>query len=114
MIRRRILALLLCSVSVCVSCAQETVSSKEVRKRAEAGVKALQQWYVPSTGLYKTTGWWNSANAITAITNYMRLSGDKKYRGVLKTTFAQAQIEVPKERQKLLQTDGKEMTGFPG
>ena len=110
MIRDWLLALL------CVGCvsacrAQGMVSSKEARRRAETGVKALQRWYVPRTGLYRTTGWWNSANAITAITDYMRVSGSKRYVGVLKTTFVQAQVAVPKDQQTV---DGKEMTGFPG
>lgn len=112
MIRFSVFALLLCIVSGSVCGAQ--TSAKEARKRAEAGVKALQQWYVPRTGLYRTTGWWNSANAITAITDYMRVTGKKKYAGVLKNTFAQAQVQVEKEQQKLLQSEGKEMTGFPG
>jgi predicted alpha-1,6-mannanase (GH76 family) len=112
MILRRFVALWVCvgCVSVCVG----QTSPGEVRTRAEAGVKALQQWYVPRTGLYRTTGWWNSANAITTITDYMRVTGKKKYTGVLKNTFAKAQVSVPKEQQKLLQSEGKEMTGFPG
>jgi predicted alpha-1,6-mannanase (GH76 family) len=77
-------------------------------------VKALQLWYVQSTGLYKTTGWWNSANAITTITDSMRVTGRKTYTGVLENTLSRAQVPVEKEQQKLLQVEGKEMTGFPG
>src|SRR5215468_5451448 len=109
MIRFRLLALTFCVVSVSVCFAQS--SSKEARGRAEVGATALQQWYVPKTGLYRTTGWWNSANAITAVTDYMRATGDKTYLGVLENTFVKAQITVPKDQQKV---DGKEMTGFPG
>jgi predicted alpha-1,6-mannanase (GH76 family) len=112
MVRSRSLALTLCVVSVSVCFAQ--TSPKEARKRADAGVKALHHWYVTGTGLYRTTGWWNSANAITTITDYMRVTGTKKYTGVLNNTFAKAQMPVPKEQQKLLQSEGKEMTGFPG
>src|SRR5215470_10055313 len=68
---------------------------EEARRRAEVAVEALQRWYVPRTGLYRTTGWWNSANAITAIADYMRLAGEKKYVSVLENTFAKAQIAVP-------------------
>jgi len=110
MIYRRLLLLLSCAVFASACCAQ--TSLKEARKRAEVGVAALQQWYVPRTGLYRTTGWWNSANAITTITDYMRVTGKKKkYTGVLKNTFAQAQIAVPKEQATV---EGKEMTGFLG
>ncbi|QNI38720.1 glycoside hydrolase family 76 protein [Edaphobacter sp. 4G125] len=79
--------------------------------RAQLAVDALQQWYVPRTGLYRTTGWWNSANAITAITGFMRMSGSRKYVSVLSHTYATAQVPVPKEQQTV---EGKEMTGFPG
>ena len=86
-------------------------AQEEARRRAEVVVEALQRWYVPRTGLYRTTGWWNSANAITAITDYMRVAGERKYVGVLENTFAKAQIAVAKDQQMV---DGKEMTGFPG
>jgi predicted alpha-1,6-mannanase (GH76 family) len=109
MIRSQLLALTFCVVSVSVCFAQS--SSTEARRRAEVGVEALQQWYVARTGLYRTTGWWNSANAITALMDYMRASGSNKYVDVLENTFTKAQIAVPKDQQTV---DGKEMTGFPG
>ena len=85
--------------------------SNDASQRAELGVKALQQWYVPKMGLYRTTGWWNSANAITALTEYMRLTGSKEYTSVLANTYKQAQLTIPKEQR----TDPKkELTGFPG
>jgi predicted alpha-1,6-mannanase (GH76 family) len=71
----------------------------------------MQQWYEPSIGLYKTTGWWNSANALTALTDFMRLSGSRQYVGVLANTYKKAQITIPTEKR----TDPKkERTGFPG
>lgn len=42
-------------------------------QQAFYGVNTLQSWYVPSTGVYQTTGWWNSANALTVLANYSRL-----------------------------------------
>jgi predicted alpha-1,6-mannanase (GH76 family) len=77
----------------------------------ELGVKALQQWYDAQMGLYKTTGWWNSANAITALTDFMRATGSKQYVSVLANTYKQAQKTIPIEQR----TDPKkELTGFPG
>ncbi len=61
--------------------------------RAWAGeaVGALQRWYNPRTGLWKTTGWWNSANALTAVINHAQRTGEGRYRYVIETTFSRAQ-----------------------
>ncbi|MBS1820812.1 MAG: glycoside hydrolase family 76 protein [Acidobacteria bacterium] len=109
MVLRRCVSLLLCAVTSAACTAQ--ISPKEARHRAEQGVEALQQWYNPATGLYNTTGWWNSANALTAITDYMSASGSKKYAGVLANTYTRAQVEV---RRELRADPKKDMTGFPG
>jgi predicted alpha-1,6-mannanase (GH76 family) len=53
-------------------------------------VRTLQTWYDPSTGLYKTTGWWNSANAITVLVDYARVSKSTEYDSVLANTFTAA------------------------
>jgi len=55
------------------------------------GIRTLQMWYSPPTGLYTTTGWWNSANAITVLVNSMRVSGSTKYAPIVANTFAEAQ-----------------------
>jgi predicted alpha-1,6-mannanase (GH76 family) len=57
---------------------------------AEEAVKTLQTWYDPSTGLYKTTGWWNSANAITMLVDYARVSKSREYNPILANTFTAA------------------------
>jgi predicted alpha-1,6-mannanase (GH76 family) len=54
-------------------------------------VKILQQWYTPQSGLYRSTGWWNSANAITALANYSRMSHTKKYLPIFANTLHAAQ-----------------------
>jgi predicted alpha-1,6-mannanase (GH76 family) len=107
--RRSVAHLLLLVVTASVSFAQTT--PKEAKQRVQSAADALQRWYVPEMGLYRTTGWWNSANAITAVTDTMRVTGKQKYKGVLKKTFKQAQITVPVEKR----IDAKkELTGFPG
>ena len=57
-------------------------------------VQTLQGWYSQSSGLY-ATGWWHSANAITALANYERVSGDSAYLSVLSNTFTAAQVSHP-------------------
>jgi hypothetical protein len=114
MILRRLSSLLLCLTATIPCFAQQQAPltpPNEALHRADLAVKALQDWYLPRTGLYRTTGWWNSANAITVITDYIRISGSTHYTSVLANTFRQAQITIPKEQR----TDPKkEMTGFPG
>jgi predicted alpha-1,6-mannanase (GH76 family) len=51
----------------------------------------LQRWYDPASGLYRSTGWWNSANAITALANYSRVSGSRAYLPVFANTLSAAQ-----------------------
>ena len=54
-------------------------------------VQTLQTWYTPESGLYRTTGWWNSANAITVLVDYARVSGSTQYGSVFANTFVAAQ-----------------------
>ncbi|MGH9588556.1 MAG: glycoside hydrolase family 76 protein [Acidobacteriaceae bacterium] len=65
------------------------------QQRAALAIKALQRWYNPHTGLYRTTGWWNSANAITTLADYSRAAHTKKFNSVFKNTFKAAQKTSP-------------------
>jgi predicted alpha-1,6-mannanase (GH76 family) len=67
------------------------MAEPDYRERAAAGIRGLQAWYTPETGLWKTTGWWNAANAMTAVIRYMRHAGDPSYSWIIETTFAAAQ-----------------------
>jgi predicted alpha-1,6-mannanase (GH76 family) len=62
----------------------------DYRARAAAATGALQRWYVPHTGLWKSTGWWNAANALTAVIRYAQHTGDGTHAQVLPTTFRRA------------------------
>jgi predicted alpha-1,6-mannanase (GH76 family) len=63
----------------------------DYRSAAGAGIDVLQGWYSRRTGLWKTTGWWNSANALTAVIRHSQSTGDQSQRWVIENTFAKAQ-----------------------
>ncbi len=50
-------------------------------------VERLQSWYDPQTGLWRTTGWWNSANALTALINYSRATHTSRFDSVIANTY---------------------------
>ena len=54
----------------------------------------INTWYDPATGLYKTTGWWNSANSITVLADYARLTKSAEFNPVFANTFTAGQTTV--------------------
>ena len=60
------------------------------RACAAAGIGALQRWYQPRSGRWRTTGWWNAANALTAVIGYIAQTGDREHEHVIGTTFRAA------------------------
>jgi predicted alpha-1,6-mannanase (GH76 family) len=66
-------------------------SHPDYRRAAGAGIGVLQGWYSRRTGLWKTTGWWNSANALTAVIRYSEYTGDSSHQWVIENTFTKAQ-----------------------
>ncbi|HEX5297441.1 MAG TPA: hypothetical protein VFW50_10670, partial [Streptosporangiaceae bacterium] len=66
------------------------MAAPDFRSCAKTGINALQKWYKPATGLWQGTGWWNSANALTAVIRYTKLTGDESHAGVIATTFTAA------------------------
>lgn len=65
--------------------------SAEEHAQTEAAAAVLQGWYSEDSGLYATTGWWNSGNAITTLANLSRVSHSDKYLPVFANTFKAAQ-----------------------
>jgi predicted alpha-1,6-mannanase (GH76 family) len=63
---------------------------RDRRQRAAAAARALQHWYAWHSGQWKTTGWWQSANALTAVVRYTGHTGDDSHAHVVKTTFRHA------------------------
>jgi predicted alpha-1,6-mannanase (GH76 family) len=76
-------------------------------QRAGDAMATLQRSYVPATGLYETTGWWNSANATTTVADYARVSGKRaEYEGKLANTFSAAQKTGPGFLNKFYDDEG--------
>jgi predicted alpha-1,6-mannanase (GH76 family) len=65
------------------------------QQMAALGAAKLQSWFDPKTGLYDTTGWWNSANAITTLADYTRVTGDPQYIDVFPKVLTAAQKTSP-------------------
>jgi predicted alpha-1,6-mannanase (GH76 family) len=57
---------------------------------AAAAIGALQRWYNPSTGLWQSSGWWNAANALTAVIGYTGVTGDRSHAAAIRTTYRAA------------------------
>ncbi|MCU0548080.1 MAG: carbohydrate-binding protein [Leptolyngbya sp. Prado105] len=57
------------------------------RERADAGMATLQMFYNPATGLWNTTGWWNSANVLETTIDYCIFTDSLTYRTNIFNTF---------------------------
>ena len=66
------------------------MTEPDYHARAAAGTRALQRWYGRYRGLWKSTGWWNSANALATVIRYERHTGDREHSGAVEHTFRQA------------------------
>jgi predicted alpha-1,6-mannanase (GH76 family) len=63
------------------------MSGPDYEAHAAAGIDALQRWYCRWTGRWRTTGWWNSANALTTLIGHIERTGDRRHAPVLHKTF---------------------------
>ena len=56
-------------------------------ERATRGLDALMKWYNPDTGIWDTTGWWNSANVLYVVIDYMERTGSRAYVDQVENTY---------------------------
>jgi predicted alpha-1,6-mannanase (GH76 family) len=64
-------------------------------QRAHTASQALLSLYDRQNGLFRTMGWWNSANAITALADEAKLDRASNFDTVFANTFRQAQHHSP-------------------
>lgn len=93
--RKAVLIFSFCSLIIFPLSAQKKVFEQNAKRTIET----LQKWYDPETGLYKTTGWWNTANAITSLIDYTRLTGDTSYLHVIRNTFEKCESFSARHQQ---------------
>lgn len=74
--------------------------------RTALGIMQLQSRYNSDTGLYNKTGWWNSANALTVLIDYARLSGSHQFDPVIANTYSTAQKQHPGFLNKFYDDEG--------
>lgn len=79
---------------------------EQYRAWAGAAVDALQRWYKPRTGLWRTAGWWNSANALTAVIQHGQLTGERRHLDIIGITFDRGRRVNPGFSNEYYDDDG--------
>ncbi len=88
-ISKKLLWLLLSAVLLCPLAPADSANaeSNKYSTYGSAIASGLMGWYNDQNGLWNSTGWWNSANALEAIIDYSAKSGSDKYVAAIANTF---------------------------
>lgn len=85
---------------------QNAPGNASAHTRVQTVAQALTATYDPATGLFRGTGWWNSANGITALANAGRTLHTAAYDSIFSNTLIAAQRKFPNFRNEFYDDEG--------